>query len=43
MSEKRLHKLGDYFVHFDIRNRFGITFEHFIYLNDRGLWKEWLR
>jgi hypothetical protein len=37
-----IDKLGTYFVHFDIRKRFNITFEQFVQLVKLGRWKEWI-
>lgn len=36
----RIDKLGRYFEYFDVYNRFGITFERFVYLVDSGRWLE---
>lgn len=41
MSDERLDKLGRYFVYFDIRKKYGITFEQFVNLVAKGLWHEW--
>ena len=38
MTDQQLDRLGDYFVHWRVRERFGITFERFIYLNQSGAW-----
>jgi hypothetical protein len=37
-SDERIDKLGDYFVYFNIRERFEITFERFVQLVDSGQW-----
>jgi len=38
MDDARLEKLGDYFVHFRIRERYGITFEEFVRRVEAGTW-----
>jgi len=42
MLDERIDKLGKYFVHFKVRERFNITFERFIELVDNGRWKEFI-
>lgn len=42
MSDERLEKLGTYFVHRRIRERFGITFARFVELVDAGTWSAWI-
>lgn len=37
-----IDKLGTYFVHHNILERFGITFETFFKMNERGDWKEFV-
>jgi hypothetical protein len=37
-----IEKLGVYFIHFDIRERFDITFEQFVKLVKNGRWQEWI-
>lgn len=38
VCEDRIDKLGEYFVYFNIMERFKITFERFVQLVDSGLW-----
>jgi hypothetical protein len=38
VCEDRIDKLGDYFVYFNIRERFEITFERFVQIVDSGQW-----
>ena len=38
MGDERLERLGTYFVHFELRSRFGITFEQFVEWAHRGIW-----
>lgn len=40
MTDERLHKLGTYFVHFDVLKRYGLTFERFLQLVTIGQWGE---
>ena len=35
----RIDKLGVYFVHFKIRERFNLTFEEFVNKVDNGSWE----
>lgn len=42
MSNERLEKLATYFNHFDISNRYGITFEEFTERVQRGTWVAYL-
>ena len=35
----RIDKLGVYFVHFNIGDRFGLTFEEFVNKVDNGGWE----
>lgn len=39
----KLEKLGQYFCHFEIHSRFGITFERFISIVESGQWSEYAR
>lgn len=39
MNDDLLEKLGIYFVHHDIYNRLGITFEAFVDKYVRGVWE----
>lgn len=41
MNDSRLDKLGDYFVQFNIRERYNITFERFVELVASGTWDAW--
>jgi hypothetical protein len=38
MSDERLDKLGDYFIHFAVKERFGYTFTQFIEMVETGRW-----
>jgi hypothetical protein len=40
MTDDRLHRLGNYFVHFQIEQRYSITFERFVQLVADGMWDE---
>lgn len=40
MTDELLDKLGTYFVYFRIRERYGITFEHFVRMVEAGTWEE---
>lgn len=42
MDDILLDKLGDYFVHFRIRERYGITFEEFVRRVEAGTWVAYL-
>jgi len=42
MTDDRLDKLGTYFVYFDVLKRYGITFERFIQIVDRGRWSDYV-
>jgi len=42
MDDDRLEKLGNYFVHFRIRERYGITFEEFVRRVEAGTWVAYL-
>lgn len=37
-----LDKLGVYFVYHNVRERFGLTFESFVDLVERDVWKEYI-
>lgn len=39
MSDDVLDKLGNYFVHFKILEKYGITFERFLHLYKNNLWR----
>jgi hypothetical protein len=43
MNEERLDKLATYFIYFNIRERYGITFERFVAVVKRGGWHEYVR
>lgn len=40
IDDKRLEKLGKYFCHFQIRSRYGISFERFVQMVLIGTWSE---
>jgi hypothetical protein len=40
MVDERLEKLGLYFTHFDIRERYNITFEQFVSMVENGRWSD---
>lgn len=42
MNEVYLDKLGDYFVHFKIGERYSITFEQFVQRVRSGRWEAYL-
>lgn len=42
MSDVRLDKLGQYFVRFAVRKRYGITFEQFVRKVELGTWEAYL-
>ncbi len=42
MTDERLERLATYFIHFNIRNRYGITFERFTHLVMIGEWKRYV-
>ncbi len=42
MSDSRLEKLGQYFVRFAVRKRYGITFEQFVRKVELGTWDAYL-
>ena len=42
MSDERLDKLGTYFVHFNIHEKFGITFERFVKLVTLNRWIDYV-
>jgi hypothetical protein len=42
MSDNRLDKLGDYFLYHEIKEKYRISFERFLYLVEKDLWKEWV-
>jgi hypothetical protein len=37
-NEDRIDKLGEYFIYFNIKERFEITFERFVQIVDSGQW-----
>jgi hypothetical protein len=39
LGDEYLDHLGDYFVENNIMEKYQITFEMFVILNERGLWK----
>jgi hypothetical protein len=39
MTDESLDRLGDYFVHWRVAERFNITFERFLYLHQTGAWR----
>jgi hypothetical protein len=43
MTDDRLNKLGNYFVHFQIGQRFNISFERFVQLVQDGMWSDVVR
>jgi hypothetical protein len=43
VSDERLEKLGKYFCHFDIRSKYGISFERFLSMVENGTWSEVVR
>lgn len=43
MPDERLEKLGDYFVAFQIGDRYQITFEQFTVLHDQNMWEDYKR
>ena len=40
MSDERLEKLGIYFLYFDVKESWGITFEQFVKFVEIGLWED---
>jgi hypothetical protein len=42
MSNERLDKLATYFIHFNVRERYGITFARFIEIVERGKWSDYV-
>jgi hypothetical protein len=42
MCDTKLDKLGDYFCHFEINKRFGISFERFISIVESGRWTDYI-
>lgn len=40
MTDERLECLGNYFVHFKVLERFGITFQQFLKMVELDTWKE---
>ncbi len=40
IADDRIERLGRYFIHNNIAGRYGITFEQFIKIVDRGDWEE---
>lgn len=43
MPDEQLEKLGDYFVHIGIKEKYGITFELFVELTKAGRWKKFIQ
>lgn len=43
MNNDRLDKLATYFIYFNIRERYGMTFERFVEVVNRGGWSEYVR
>jgi hypothetical protein len=43
MDDKRLDKLATYFLYFNVRERYSITFERFVSIVERGGWREYVR
>ncbi|WP_264373584.1 hypothetical protein [Paenibacillus psychroresistens] len=42
MSEDLLERLGNYFTHFNVMDRYGITFEQFVEKWRSGTWDAYL-
>jgi hypothetical protein len=42
MDDLLLDRLGTYFVHHDILNRYGVTFENYIRWVQMGIWEAWV-
>jgi hypothetical protein len=42
MTCERIDKLGVYFIHFNVRERYGITFARFIEIVERGKWSDYV-
>jgi hypothetical protein len=40
MVDERLEKLGLYFTHFAVQERFNITFEQFVGMVNEGRWQD---
>lgn len=43
MDMDRIDKLGVYFIYHNILERFGLTFESFVYKVDNGTWDNYIR
>lgn len=41
MTEKELDRLASYFIYFDVHKRYGLSFQRFIEMVERGTWEEW--
>lgn len=41
-TDEFIDRLGTYFVHFDIGNRYKLTFHAFVVLVERGEWEVWV-
>jgi hypothetical protein len=42
VSDERLEKLGNYYCHFDVMRKYGISFERFVSMVDNGTWSEYV-
>jgi hypothetical protein len=42
MCDIKLEKYGQYFCHFEINKRFGISFERFISIVESGRWTDYI-
>jgi len=42
MSDERLNALANYFLYFNILDKYGLTFEQFIERVNSGIWKEFV-
>jgi hypothetical protein len=40
--DKRIERLGQYFVYFNIHDRYNLTFERFVQLVNSGIWTEFV-
>lgn len=39
-TDEFIDKLGTYFIHFEIRNRYDLAFEQFVKLVEENRWRE---
>lgn len=42
VTDDQLDRLGTFFEHFNVHERYGLTFEQFVHKVQNGVWEAWL-